>query len=156
MVYKAFVRPRLEYAHLTWMGAADTYLAKLDAVQDAAVTLFVPDAPPLDTLDHRRRVGALTYLYKLQSWECPDRLRAMVPPRLPCPAGRTRAEVAARATWHRAKFANPLTFRSLARVQRSFPYGVIDDWNALPPALFTRDYTLEGLQDFKVSVHRAL
>ena len=31
-VYKAFVRPVLEYALIAWMGAAPSHLLKLDAV----------------------------------------------------------------------------------------------------------------------------
>ena len=95
MVYKAFIRPCLEYAHLTWMGAAPSHLEHLDAVQRAAAHLIGEDGPELDSLDHRRRVGALTYLYKLRcwtSWTPPVRLQDLVPPPLPQPPiGETRA-----------------------------------------------------------------
>ena len=62
VVYKAFVRPRLEYAHLAWMGAAESHLERLDAVQEEAARIIGPTASSLESLDHRRRVGALTYL----------------------------------------------------------------------------------------------
>ena len=154
--YKAFVRPRLEYAHLCWMGAADSHLAKLDDVQNAAIRLLGPDAPPLDSLDHRRRVGALTYLYKLQCWDCPSRLQDLVPPPLPYPEGRTRAQRDAQITWHSKQFADPLPLFSSARAVRSFPNGLIDEWNSLPAEYFTRAYDLKSLQSFKEAVHREL
>ena len=96
MIYKAFTRPCLEYSHLSWMGAAPSHLKLLDDVQESAVKLIEAGGPELDTLDHRRRVGALAYLYKLQCWDAPERLKRMVPPRLPRPPmGRTRASRAA-------------------------------------------------------------
>ena len=53
MVYKACTRPRLEYAHLAWMGAAPTHLDKLDSVQASASKLIGDDGLALDSLDHR-------------------------------------------------------------------------------------------------------
>ena len=135
------------------MGASDTHLAKLDAVQDAAAKLIGPSAEGLESLDHRRRVGALTYLYKLQAWDCPDRLKALVPPPLPYPVGRTRAQVLAQKDWHPAQFADPLPIRSRLRTRRSFPYCMIRDWNGLPQLLFARDITLDNLQSFKEHVN---
>ena len=82
MVYQALIRPCLEYAHLTWMGAAPSHLEHLDAVQRAAAHLIGEDGLELDSLDHRRRVGALTYLYKLRCWTPPARLQNLVPPPL--------------------------------------------------------------------------
>ena len=91
-VYKAFVRPRLECSSLAWMGAAQSNVKRLDRVQDAAAFIIVDEAGALDSLEHRRRVGSLMYLYKIQSWVVPDKLRQMIPPRLERPPrGRTRA-----------------------------------------------------------------
>ena len=49
-----------------WMGAADTHLNALDRVQQRACKM-IGDGVKLDTLTHRRKVGALTYLYKLKA-----------------------------------------------------------------------------------------
>ena len=70
-MYKGFVRPRLEYGSLAWMGAAQTNLKRLDRVQEAAAFIIGAEADTLDSLEHRRSVGALAYLYKLQSWDAP-------------------------------------------------------------------------------------
>ena len=134
IAYKAFVRPRLEYAPLAWMGAAPTHLEKLDAVQHAAERLIGDNNLALDSLVHRRYVAALTYLYKLQGWpSCPAALLAMIPPCLPLPdMGRTRASLRAHREWHPAKLQNPLPPRSTIRASTAFPFGVLDKWNNLP------------------------
>ena len=120
-VYKAFVRPNLEYAHLAWMGAAPSNLGLLDEVQQAAEKLIGPDGPILDTLDHRRRVGALSYLYKLQCWDAPPRMQAMIPPRLPRPPlGRTRASRAEYESWHPHNLRSPLIIGVL--IMRCAPF----------------------------------
>merc|ERR1711965_445505 len=99
------------------MGAAETHLHKLDAVQAAALELLGPAAaalPNLDTLAHRRTVGALAYLFKLQSWTPPARLAALVPPPLPRPHGRTRASQLALARWDSAQLASAFPVRAPA------------------------------------------
>ena len=157
MIYKAFTRPCLEYSHLSWMGAAPSHLKLLDDVQESAVKLIEAGGPELDTLDHRRRVGALAYLYKLQCWDAPERLKRMVPPRLPRPPmGRTRASRAAYETWHPHKFEQPLPHKSLDNALRAFPFGVIDLWNSLPSWFFDSGFNLAHLQTFKVRVHKFL
>ena len=139
------------------MGAAPTHLHSLDAVQASAEKLIGDGGPELDSLDHRRRVGALTYLYKLQCWSPPPRLQRLLPPRLvQPPLGRTRAGRQARVTWHANKFANPLPARSLDNARRAFPYGVIDDWNSLPEWFFDNGFDFAHLQSFKVRVHQHL
>ena len=98
-VFKTIVRTVREYTSLCWMEAAEPHLRKLDAVQNAAFARLGPAAaelPNLNSLAHRRMVGALAYLFKLQSW---------TPPGAPCRAGpaaasassRPHARVAARA-----------------------------------------------------------
>jgi len=156
-VYKAFVRPRLEYAHLVWMGAADCHLAQLDAVQEEAARIIGPAASALDSLDHRRRVGALTYLYKLQCWDAPERLSRMVPESLPRPPpGRTRLARNAYDTWHPHKFSSPLPVRSLDRALRAFPFGIINDWNKLPEDFFQQGFDFSHLQCFKNNVNKRM
>ena len=146
MVYKAFTKPRLEYAHLTWMGAAPTHLANLNAIQDSASKSIGDDGPELDSLDHRRPVGALTYLYKLQCWDPPPRLQRLVPPRLAQPpVGRTRASRLAHDTWHAYKFDNMLPVRSLDNARCAFPHGVIDDWTSLSALFFDGGFDFDNL-----------
>ena len=155
--YKAFVRPRLEYAFLAWMGAAPTHLDRLDSVQRSAAALIGPAAARLDFLEHRRRVGALTYLYKLQCWEVPPMLRQMIPERLARPTwGRTRASQAAHDGWHEHMLTPLLPGPGPDILRRSFPACVVADWNRLPADFFSGGIERSKLQTFKVNVHRFL
>ena len=71
--YRGFVRPVLEYAPLTWMGAANSHLQSLDRVQRKALAIIGPDAL-LQSLAARRQVYALTYMYKLMCLMCSSQL----------------------------------------------------------------------------------
>ena len=77
--YKGFIRPVLEYAPLVWMGAAKTHLSRLDRVKRNALHVLGPGIL-LQSLQARRTVAALAYLYKLQYISGPPQLRAIVPP----------------------------------------------------------------------------
>lgn len=93
-LYKAQVRPVMEYAPLSWMSSARCHLNLLDKVQRRAERLIndarQPRPPPQqpwrqqrqqlgqedepelrDTLEHRRRVAALTVLHKAQIQQVP-------------------------------------------------------------------------------------
>ena len=115
-LYKAQVRPIMEYSPLTWMSSAQGHLSLLDKVQRRAERLIAEtngqqrrhhpgqrlhqqpqerrpqqqqqphrgtqlDAPCtlLDTLEHRRRVGALTVLHKAQVQHIPHLAALRVP-----------------------------------------------------------------------------
>ena len=105
-MYNSFVRPRLEHSSRAWMGAAQTNLKRLDRVQEGAAGLKIEaEADILDSLGHRRRVGALAYLYKLQSWDAPGKLRQMIPPKLERPPrGRTHASSREQDSRHANKY----------------------------------------------------
>ena len=86
LLYKAQVRPYLEYGALTWMSSASTHLQRLDKVERRAKRLLEdnhqpPDATPLDTLEHRRDVAALTVFHKAQVQGVPHLARLRLPPR---------------------------------------------------------------------------
>ena len=81
-LYKGFVRPVIEYSPLVWLGASDTALGQLSAVQRRALHILGPGVL-LQSLPARRKVAALSYLYKLQCLDGPSRLTSMVPPRQP-------------------------------------------------------------------------
>ena len=90
--YRGFIRPILEYAHLVWMGATRTHLQQLDRVQRRALHILGPGVV-LQSLQARRMVGALTYIYKLMCMDGPSTLRSLVPPTQPLPTcPRTRLE----------------------------------------------------------------
>ena len=97
-------------------------------------------------------------MYKIQSWDAPERLKHMIPPRLqrPLTPGRTRASKQLYATWHLNQLEQPVAARAANHVLRSFPYALVDEWNSLPPDLFAQGFTLANIDSFKTGVHRHL
>ena len=84
-LYKAQVRPYLEYATLTWMSSAPTHLQRLEAVERRAKRLLEGGnhpPPPLDSLEHRRDVAALVVFHKAKVQGVPHLDRLRVPPRV--------------------------------------------------------------------------
>ena len=107
----------------------------------------------LDSLDHRRKVGALSYFYKLQCRSGPTRLLSMIPPPLARPAvGRTRASLTASDAWHPRMFALPSP-NSNDQLKRAFPYGIVPLWNSLPHEILDEEPSLSRLNHFKSSVN---
>ncbi|KAK3889544.1 hypothetical protein Pcinc_006453 [Petrolisthes cinctipes] len=88
-LYKAQVRPHLEYGALTWMSSAATHLQRLDKVERRVQRLIKnnscpppsQDIPALDTLEHRRDVAALGVLHKAQVQEVQHLAGLRLPPR---------------------------------------------------------------------------
>ncbi|KAG0707639.1 hypothetical protein GWK47_024156 [Chionoecetes opilio] len=77
LLYKAQIRPYLEYAALSWMSCAASHTRRLDSIQRRALRLVDvadPQDPPvqpepvspLDSLEHRRDVAALMVFHKAQ------------------------------------------------------------------------------------------
>ena len=67
LLYKAQIRPVLEFSPLTWGGAAATHLGLLDKVQRRAERLINGEdaEEQLHTLQHRRDVAGLCVMYKI-------------------------------------------------------------------------------------------
>ena len=82
-LFKAQVRPHLEYASLAWSSCCQTQLRRLDKIQERALRLTQhdPSPPQLDTLEHRRDVGALTVFHKAQVLQVPHLASLRLPPR---------------------------------------------------------------------------
>ena len=149
IVYKGFVRPVMEYAPLAWAGAAPSTLELLDKVQRRAEKIIAGDSN-LHSLKHRRKVSALSYLYKLQTDGIPERLKKMVPSSLPPPAaGPTRTAKEKCRNWHHNLIQNSSNPKSLDLFKRSFPDGFVNDWNSLPTDFFGGAYDVTWLQPFK-------
>ena len=140
-LYKAQVRPYLEYATLTWMSSASTHLQRLDAVERRAMRLV--RGPPLDTLEHRRDVAALVVFHKAQVQGVPHLGRLRIPPRVLDRSTRT-----------------VLSSNELVEVprshtsqhQRTFASRVSRLWNTFTAA--TPDVTTLNTQRVKLAAHR--
>nr|CAH7763357.1 unnamed protein product [Callosobruchus chinensis] len=90
-LYKAQIRPSLEYCSHIWGAAAPTTLSILDAVQRMAIRLIGDPALTchLQPLSHRRAVGDLPLFYRYSNGFCSSELTSIIPP-LSKPARCTR------------------------------------------------------------------
>ena len=82
-LYKAQIRPCMEYGALTWMSSAVTHTRRLDAVQRRALRLLGDDEEitgSVTSLEHRRDVAALTVCHKTQVLHVPHLARLYSPP----------------------------------------------------------------------------
>ncbi|KAG0693095.1 hypothetical protein GWK47_027654 [Chionoecetes opilio] len=96
LLYKAQIRPYLEYAALSWMSCAASHTRRRDSIQRRALRLVdaadppdPPDPPaqfepvsPLDSLEHRRDVAALVVFHKAQVQGVPHLAGLRQPPRV--------------------------------------------------------------------------
>ncbi|KAG0723849.1 hypothetical protein GWK47_041839 [Chionoecetes opilio] len=73
-LYKAQIRPCMEYGALSWMSSAATYLQRLDAEDQHS-------SPGVTSLEHRRDVSALVVCNKVQVQEVPHLSSLRFPPR---------------------------------------------------------------------------
>ena len=85
-LYKAQIRPCMEYGALSWMSSAATHMRRLDAVQRRALRLVENGAElhlsaDVTSLEHRRDVSALVVCHKTQVQEVPHLVRLRLPPR---------------------------------------------------------------------------
>nr|CAH7767498.1 unnamed protein product [Callosobruchus chinensis] len=90
-LYKAQIRPSLEYCSHIWGAAAPTALSILDAVQRRAIRLISDPAFTchLQPLPRRRVVGNLSLFYRYSNGFCSSELTSIIPP-LSKPARCTR------------------------------------------------------------------
>nr|CAI5858087.1 unnamed protein product [Callosobruchus analis] len=148
LLYKAQIRPSLEYCSHVWSCAPKHSLKLLDSTQNRAVRLI--DTPnltrDLDSLEHRRRVAALTLFCRFYHGKCSRELSQIITPK----AVRTRnTREALRAHPYQVDVATPRT----SLLQHSFFWRTSTLWNELPGNLFPDGY---NLQRFKTNVHRHL
>lgn len=151
--YRGFVRPILEYAPLVWMAAATSHLHQLQRVQRRALHILGPNVL-VQSLPARRMVYAITYLYKLMCLDGPPSLRALVPPTHDHGTNpRTRKQC---HDHHDYQLQDVLPPGAPDMLRRSFPHGIVSEWNSLPRSVLSSKPTLKSLQTFKVKVHKYL
>ncbi|KAG0723253.1 hypothetical protein GWK47_043036 [Chionoecetes opilio] len=97
LLYKAQIRPYLEYAALSWMSCAASHTRRLVSIQRRALRLVdAADPPvqlepvsPLDSLEHRRDVAALVVFHKAQVQGVPHLAVLRQPPTIATRSTRT-------------------------------------------------------------------
>ena len=82
-LYKAQIRPCLEYGSLLWRRASKYSLATLNTIQNWAIRLIDASAPTdsLGSLAHRRNVSALSLYYRYYHGGWYDELNSLIPPK---------------------------------------------------------------------------
>ncbi|XP_065195264.1 uncharacterized protein LOC135826588 [Sycon ciliatum] len=154
-VYKAFVRPVMEYAPLVWMGAAQSHLQRLNNVQRHALHAISPGAH-LPSSAIRRTVSSLACLFKLHYLSGPPQLLSVLPPHHITSANpRTRSEHS-NVSGHDHQLQHQLPASAPLALKRSFPHCSISDWNSLPVALLSQPPHSKIMQSFKTNVYRHL
>nr|CAH7766681.1 unnamed protein product [Callosobruchus chinensis] len=130
-LYKAQVRPSLEYCSHIWGAAAPTTLSILDAVQRRAIRLIGDPALAchLQPLSHRHAVSDLSLFYRNSNGLCSSELTSIIPP-LSKPARCTRGTS--------SSHPKALVFQTsrTERYNRTFIPRVSRAWNVLPGDVF--------------------
>nr|CAH7764093.1 unnamed protein product [Callosobruchus chinensis] len=126
-LYKAQIRPSLEYCSHIWGAAAPTTLSILDAVQRRAIRLIGDPALTcyLQPPSHQHAAGDLPLFYRYSNGFCSSELTSIIPP-LSKPAGFTRGTSSSHP---KAVFLH--TSRT-ERYDRTFIPRVSSTWNGLP------------------------
>nr|CAH7733681.1 unnamed protein product [Callosobruchus chinensis] len=126
-LYKAQIRPSLEYCSHIWGAAAPTTLSILDAVQRRAIRLIGDPALTchLQPPSHRRSVGDLSLFYRYSNGFCSSELTSIFPPHSK-PARCTRGT----SSFHLK--AVVLHTSRTERYDRTFIPRVSRAWNGLP------------------------
>ncbi|CAH2236892.1 jg20301 [Pararge aegeria aegeria] len=81
-LYKAQVRPHMEYCSHLWAGAPLYQLIPFDRIQKRVVRLVVNPklTSSLESLGHRRDVSSFCVFYRLYNADCSEELFTLIPP----------------------------------------------------------------------------
>lgn len=147
-LYKAQVRPHMEYCSHLWAGAPKYQLGPLDSIQKRAIRII--NNPKITKkfqhLSQRRDIGSLCVFYRLYHGECSSELFDLMP----------TSPFHHRTTRRRERFhPHQLdTWRSsTTRFSRSFLPRTCKLWNKLPRDVFLVDY---DMGHFKKGVNQSL
>lgn len=145
-IYKAHIRPKLEYNSHIWAGAPRTYLNVLDRIQNRAIRLIGDKSisDMIDSLEHRRNVGVLSLYYRYHSGNCANEIPNLLPP-LHTFSRNTRLAARAHECYVEAPHGRTTKYKE------SFIPRTSQMWNSLPATVFPDHY---NLQLFKTNVHR--
>src|SRR3978361_186707 len=141
VLYRAQIRPPLEYCSHIWSSAPKHTLNMLDSVQRRAIRLISNPALTcsLQSLEHRRTVADLSLFYRYYHGRCSAQLAAVIPPG--AIFGRHTRQ-ANKAHPYVVKLDTPRT----SLHQSSFFYRTAVRWNSLPARIFPSSYDLQAFK----------
>lgn len=145
IIYKAYIRPLLEFDSHLWVGAPPSTLNLVERLQKKAFRLIGDKkiTDQIDTLKHRRIVGAVTLFYRYFYGECSSELSGLIPP-LHNSILVTRMSAQAHPYVLASEFCRTVRFRG------TFFSAAIRLWNRLPAHVFPPIY---NPQLFKKNIH---
>ena len=146
ILYKAQVRPVMEYCSHVWSGAAASVVGILDRIQRKAIR-FIDDellTGSLQSLYHRRCVASLALFYRYYSSKCSEELASVVPLPKTYPRS-TRA-----CTFSNSFQVAACRARTAAHKSSFFPR-TAGLWNSLPASVFPSSYHIDS---FKRAVNK--
>ena len=111
----------------------------------------------MQSLSARRQVAAICFLYKLLALPASSPLRSML--LTLSNANHKQTSLVTRhqcSDRHRYQLCHALPAASRNSLLRTFPFGVLHDWNRLPASLLPKPPHLKGLATFKSAVNRFL
>ena len=147
-LYKAQIRPCLEYGSHLWRGASKYSVATLGAIQKRAIKLIGDPAltNSLDSLAHRRTTFVLSLYQRYYPGVCSVELKSIIPPK----ALFTRNTQFSNA---QHPFAVKLNKNRTSAYVNSFVPMTSSECNSLPATVFPATY---NLQLYKTHIHRYL
>lgn len=148
ILYKAQVRPVMEYCSHIWGGAAATHLQLLDRINAKAIKLVdnAEITANLQSLTHRRSVAELSLFYKYYFCRCSSELMGCVP-------SPKSFRYSSRQAVRSHNFCVEVPKGRISTCHNSFFVRAAKRWNDLPQSVFPDVY---NLQMFKVNVHNHL
>jgi len=152
-IYKAYIRPKMEYNSHIWAGASTTTLDFLDKVQDRAIRLINDEnvTTSLAPLGHRRNIGALCLLYKyfVGNDTCSREIKSILPEL------KTFSRVTRLATNSHPYFIY-LKINTTSYFENSYIARSSKIWNLLPENVFPKigDTHVYNLQKFKTNINK--
>ena len=148
-LYKASIRPCMEYCCHIWAGAPITSLNLLDSVQKLLKNLIGDDLfSKLQSLSHRRDVASLSLFYRYFHGHCSDELASLVPNTYPSYNYSIQTH-----RYIRNQHSVYLPRINTTTYSNSFIPRTSALWNSLPNECFPSEYNLDS---FKKSVHNFL
>ena len=146
-LYKATIRPCIEYCCHLWAGAPATLLNLLDKIQKRICNLIGPDlSSELQSLSHRRNVASLSLFYKYLNGHCSQELSALVP-------SLRKSTKNTRAFKSQHKYTVTIPRYRSTTYQKSFFPRTASLWNSLPSSCFPNEF---NMCEFKKSANKYL